>query len=75
MEAILEDTITFEADKDYETYHGISEEKAMAGALHGGVGARLIVLIGHHALIHQLGTVYGADTTFKVEGHDRLPDV
>lgn len=75
MEVVLEETLTLDPDKDYETFNGIPEEKAMAGALQGGVGARLIVLIGHHALIHQLGTVYGPDTTFKVEGQDRLPDV
>ena len=75
MEAVLEETITLDPDKDYETFNGIPEEKAMADALHGGVGARLLVLIGHHALVNQLGTVYGADTTFKVEGQDRLPDV
>jgi Uma2 family endonuclease len=75
MEAVLDQITTLDPDKDYETYHGIPEKKTLAGALHGGVGARLLVLIGHHALTNELGTVYGPDTTFNVEGQDRLPDV
>ncbi len=67
MEAVLEETVALDPDKNYEIYDGIPVEKAMAGALHGGVGARLLVLMGHYALSHQLGTVYGTDTTFKVE--------
>ena len=75
MEAVLEETITLDPDKDYETFNGIPEEKAMAGARHGRVGTRLIITLGQHVVNNDLGVVYGPDTTFKVGEDDRLPDI
>jgi Uma2 family endonuclease len=47
----------------------------MAGARHGRVGARLLTFINHHVITHDLGVVYGPDTTFKMERNERLPDI
>ena len=75
MAAVLEHTITFDPDKEYETYHGIAEEKEMAGARHGRVGVRLSATLFNFVEAHNLGVIYGPDTTFKVGEDDRLPDI
>jgi Uma2 family endonuclease len=75
MAAVLEETVALDPDKEYETYDGVSEEKAMAGARHGRVGARLIITLGQYVVSNDLGVVYGPDTTFKVGEDDRLPDI
>ncbi|MBL8204062.1 MAG: Uma2 family endonuclease [Blastocatellia bacterium] len=75
MEAILEPTITLDPDKEYEIVDGVPEEKEMAGARHGRVGARLLTFINYHVITHDLGVVYGPDTTFKMERNERLPDI
>ena len=75
MEAVLEEIIAINPDKEYETYNGIPEEKEMAGARHGRIGARLIITLGHYVVSNDLGVVYGPDTTFKVGEADRLPDI
>ena len=53
-----------DADKEYEIVNGIPEEKEMAGARHGGVGARLLIKLGIYIEKNNLGGIYGADTTF-----------
>ena len=75
MAAVLAETITLDPEKEYEIVNDIPEEKEMAGARHGRVGARLLTFINHHAITHDLGVVYGPDTTFKMERNERLPDV
>ena len=62
-------------DKEYEIVAGQPEEKTMGGARHGGVGARLIVRLSSHVEAHQLGGVYGPDTTFQIGENQRIPDV
>ena len=70
-------TISFDLhpDKEYEIVAGQPEEKTMGGARHGGVGARLIVCLGSHVEAHQLGGIYGPDTTFQIGENQRIPDV
>ena len=75
MAAVLENTIALDPDKEYEIVNGIPEEKEMAGARHGRVGARLLTFINHHVITHDLGVAYGPDTTFKMERNERLPDI
>ena len=75
MAAVLAETITLDTEKEYEIVNDIPEEKEMAGARHGRVGARLLTFINHHVITHDLGVVYGPDTTFKMERNERLPDV
>ncbi len=75
MAAVLEKIITLNPDQEYETYDGIVEEKEMAGARHGRVGVRLSATLFNFVDAHNLGVVYGPDTTFKVGEDDRLPDV
>jgi Uma2 family endonuclease len=62
-------------DKDYEIVAGQPEEKTMGGARHGGVGVRLIVRLASHVEAHQLGGVYGPDTSFRIGENERVPDV
>jgi Uma2 family endonuclease len=62
-------------DKEYEIVAGQPEEKTMRGARHGGVGVRLIVRLGSHVEAHQLGGIYGPDTTFQIGENQRIPDV
>jgi Uma2 family endonuclease len=64
-----------DTEKEYEIINGQPEEKEMGSARHGGVGSRLIVRLGGYVETHGLGQVYGPDTTFRVGGNDRLPDV
>ena len=73
MEAVLEARITLDPDKEYEIVDGVPEEKEMAGARHGRVGARLIIALGHYVVSNDLGVVYGPDTTFKMERNERSP--
>ena len=75
MAAVLEKTLTFNSDHEYETYDGIPEEKEMAGARHGRIGVRLSATLFNFVDAHNLGVVYGPDTTFKVGADDRLPDI
>jgi Uma2 family endonuclease len=62
-------------DKEYEIVAGQPEEKTMGGARHGGVGVRLIVRLASHVEAHQLGGVYGPDTSFRIGENERIPDV
>ena len=75
MAAVLEKIITLNSEKEYETYDGIPEEKEMAGARHGRVGVRLSATLFNFVDAHNLGVVYGPNTTFKVGADDRLPDI
>jgi Uma2 family endonuclease len=62
-------------EKEYEIVAGQPEEKAMGGARHGGIGARLLIRLGSYAEAHRLGGVYGPDTSFQIGPNERLPDV
>ncbi len=75
MAAVVEETITLDPDKEYEIVNGIPEEKEMAGARHGRVGTKLLARLSMFAEDNDLGVVYGPDTTFKMEGNQRLPDI
>jgi Uma2 family endonuclease len=68
-------SLDLSSDKEYEIVAGQPEEKTMGGARHGGVGARLIVRLGSHVEAHQLGGIYGPDTTFQIGENQRIPDV
>jgi Uma2 family endonuclease len=61
--------------KEYEIVAGHPEEKRPEGARHGGVSVRLITRLGGFVETHQLGWVYGPDTTFQIGVNERLPDV
>jgi Uma2 family endonuclease len=67
--------IVLDPEKEYEIVNGQPEEKAMAGARHGGVGLRLGAELWMHVKAHKLGGVYGPDTTFQIGQNQRLPDV
>jgi len=67
--------IALNPDKEYEIVAGQPEEKDMGGARHGGVGVRLIVRLASYVEAHQLGGVYGPDTTFQIGANERIPDV
>jgi Uma2 family endonuclease len=68
-------SLDLHSDKEYEVVAGQPEEKIMGGARHGGVGARLIGRLVGHVEAHQLGGVYGPDTTFQIGENQRIPDV
>jgi Uma2 family endonuclease len=62
-------------EKEYEIVAGQPEEKAMGGARHGGIGARLLIRLGSYVEAQHLGGVYGPDTSFQIGPNERLPDV
>lgn len=68
-------------DKLVEIVAGEWVERPVAGELHGAIGVKLIVTLDSHVRPNRLGRVYGADTTFVLEGTPdniitmRLPDV
>ena len=67
--------IVLDTEKEYEIVNGLPEEKEMAGARHGGVGARLLIELGIYLKTNHLGGLYGADTTFKIGLNSRIPDI
>ena len=67
--------IVLDTEKEYEIVNGRPEEKEMAGARHGGVGARLLIKLGIYIENNNLGGIYGADTTFKIGLNSRIPDI
>ena len=69
-------------DKIYEFVDGQWVEKdapvegqTMPGARHGGIGTRLIIELGTHVKLNQLGGVYGPDTNFQIGNRERVPDL
>jgi len=68
-------TVAVDPEREYEIINGQLEVKEMAGARHGGVTARLLIKLGVFIEAHALGSVYTPDTTFKIGGNDRLPDI
>ena len=62
-------------DKEYEIAAGRPEERTLRGACHSGVGVRLIARLASHVEAHQLGGVYGPDTTFQIGENQRIPDI
>jgi Uma2 family endonuclease len=67
--------VTLDPEKSYEIVDGQAEEKEMAGARHGRVVMRLGARLEMHAEQHQLGGIYGPDTTFQIGRNERLPDL
>jgi Uma2 family endonuclease len=67
--------IALDPNREYEIVAGQPEEKIIGGARHGGVGVRLIVRVANHVEAHQLGAVYGPDTTFQIGQNQRIPDL
>jgi Uma2 family endonuclease len=67
--------IDLDSNKECEIVARQPEEKIIGGARHGGVGVRLIVRMANHVEAHQLGAVYGPDTTFQIGQNERIPDV
>jgi Uma2 family endonuclease len=67
--------IALDPEKEYEIVDGQPEEKEMGGARHSGVGTRLIIELGMHVKLNQLGGVYGPDATFQIGSNERLPDI
>jgi Uma2 family endonuclease len=63
------------AEKIYELVDGKQEAKIMGSSRHGGVGTRLIIRLGGYVEAHNLGAVYGPDTTFQISSNERMPDV
>jgi Uma2 family endonuclease len=68
-------SLDLQPDKEYEIVAGQSVEKTMGGARHSGIGVRLVGRLGRHVEAHQLGGVYGPDTTFQIGENQRIPDV
>jgi Uma2 family endonuclease len=66
--------IALDPNREYEIVAGQPAEKSMGGARHSGVGVRLIVRMANHVEAHQLGAVYGPDTTFQIGQNERIPD-
>ena len=62
-----------EVPKLYEIVNGQMEEKATAGAIHGGVGGRLFIPLGAFIYAHRLGGIYTESTLFKIGANDRMP--
>ncbi len=54
-----------------ELYLGHVLSEPPAGADHGDVGARLLILLGNHVSKHDLGRIFNADTGFVLS---RSPD-
>ncbi len=75
MSLIAEAELVLDSEKEYEIVNGQPEEKEMAGALHSGVGTRLIIELGYYCKTHKLGAIYGPDATFQIGINERLPDV
>lgn len=67
--------VTLDPEKHYEIVDGCPEEKPMAGARHGRVIMRLGARLEMHVEQHQLGGMYGPDTTFQIGHNERLPDL
>jgi len=67
--------LALDPEKEYEIVAGQPEAKERGGARHGGIGARLLGRLASYVEAHQLGGVYGADTTFQIGENERIPDV
>lgn len=72
MSATLE--LALDPEKLYEIVDGQPEEKAMPGARHGGIGARLLIELGLFLRTQPIGSCY-AETSFTVGSNERIPDV
>jgi Uma2 family endonuclease len=68
-------SLNLHPDKEYEIVAGQPVEKIMGGARHSGVGVRLVARLASHVEAHQLGGVYGPDTTFQIGENQRIPDI
>lgn len=62
-------------EKEYEIVAGQPEEKEIGGLRHSAIGVRLITRLASYVEAHQLGGVYGPDTTFRIGDNERIPDV
>jgi Uma2 family endonuclease len=62
----------------YELVEGELITMSPAGGEHGAIVATLTVLLGQHVRVNKLGTIFGAETGFKLESDPdtvRAPDV
>ena len=78
MSAVMElpaAEVGVDAPKLYEIVNGNIEEKEMAGARHGRVGARLISRVNLFVEENNLGGVYTESTMFRVGANNRMPDI
>lgn len=75
MSLIAEAELVLDPEKEYEIVNRQPEEKEIAGALHSGVGTRLIIRLGVFVETHKRGSVYGPDATYQIGLNERLPDV
>ena len=75
MDMAITTSCVLNPEREYEIVAGQPEEKEMGGLRHGGVGARLIGRLTNFVEAHQLGGVYGPDTTFRIGENERIPDV
>ncbi|MGH9839361.1 MAG: Uma2 family endonuclease [Blastocatellia bacterium] len=66
--------LAFDDDLDYEVVDGQKEVK-MAGAKHGGIGAKLIIEAGIYLKQNPVGRLYSSNTTFQIGANERMPDV
>lgn len=62
-------------EREYEIVNGKPVAKAMEGARHGGVCARLLGALGRFVMELELGGVYASNTSFKIGCDERMPDI
>jgi Uma2 family endonuclease len=67
--------LELDPEREYEIVNGQPEVKDMAGALHGGVTARLIGELWIYLKQSEAGSIYTPDTTFTIGKNERLPDI
>ena len=66
--------VALDPDKLYEIVDGQPEEKAMPGARHGGICARLAIKLGVYLEANRLGELY-VETSFQIGANERIPDL
>jgi len=66
--------VALDPDKLYEIVDGQPEEKAMPGARHSGICARLTIKLGMYLTANQLGGLY-VEGSFQIGRNERIPDL
>ena len=66
--------VILDPDKLYEIVDGQPEEKAMPGARHSGICARLAIELGVYVKANRLGGLY-VEGSFQIGGNERIPDL
>lgn len=67
--------LKLDPERESEIVNGKPIAKAMEGARHGGVCARLLGAVGRFVMELELGGIYASNTTFKIGSDERLPDI